>query len=40
MSETGSLINPAKLWKKDVEEASEEFFGLYDLDKDGVVGWK
>jgi Ca2+-binding EF-hand superfamily protein len=40
VSETASLINPAKLWNKDVEEASEEFFDLYDLDGNGVVGWK
>lgn len=40
VSETSDLINPAKLWNKDVEEASEEFFGLYDLNRDGLITWK
>lgn len=40
MSETSDLINPSKIWDRDLEEVTEEFFDLYDLNKDKLISWK
>ena len=40
MEETSDLTNPAKLWKQDVENVSENWFRVYDLNRDNVITWK